>query len=86
MLSRMGGSLNLRRLKFKAVREYYTTVKESFRSTDLHFFALMDAAIIEYEHQQLVRKILMELMQKGNEGPSITLGRLLPINPLTLKV
>ena len=30
----MGGSLNLRRLKFKAVREYYTTVKESFRSTD----------------------------------------------------
>ena len=35
MLSRMGGSLNLRRLKFKAVREYYTTVKESFRSTDI---------------------------------------------------
>ena len=34
MLSRMGGSLNLRRLKFKAVREYYTTVKESFRSTE----------------------------------------------------
>jgi salicylate 5-hydroxylase small subunit len=33
----MGGSLNLRRLKFKAVRECYTTVKESFRSTESRY-------------------------------------------------
>ena len=46
----MGGSLNLRRLKFKAVREYYTTVKESFRSTER---VLDDATVISDMSVQL---------------------------------
>jgi hypothetical protein len=46
----------------------------------------MDTTISQYEHQNLVRKILMELMQEGDEGAGMALGRLLPVNPLTLKV
>jgi hypothetical protein len=57
-----------------------------FGHTCLDFLTLMDTTIIPYEHQNLLRKILMEWMQEGNAGAGIALGRLLPINPLTLKV
>ena len=52
----------------------------------LHFLALMDAAIIQNQHQQLIRKTLMELMEEGDKSAGIAPGRLFPINPLTLKV
>ena len=46
----------------------------------------MDAAIIQNKHQQLVWKTLMQLMQEGDKGSSITSRCLFPIHPLTLKV
>jgi hypothetical protein len=46
----------------------------------------MNAAIIQNEHQQLIRKTRMQLMQEGNKGSGITPGSLFPIHPLTLKI
>jgi len=52
----------------------------------LPFLAFMNAAIIQNEHQQLIRKTRMQLMQEGHKGSGITPGSLLPIHPLTLKL
>jgi hypothetical protein len=46
----------------------------------------MNAAIIQNEHQQLIRKTRMQLMQEGHKGSGITPGSPFPINPLTLKL
>lgn len=51
-----------------------------------HCLAPMDAAILQDPHQELSGTVLMQLMEQGDTGPRIPLGRLLPIHPWTLKV
>ena len=52
----------------------------------LHFLAPVDAAIIQNQHQQLIRKTLVQLMQESDKRTGIATRGLFPIHPLTMKV
>ena len=49
-------------------REMFQCQPRCFGEKSLHFFARVDAAIIQNQHQDLLWKTLRQLMEKGNEG------------------